>query len=74
MRSVPARIRCLGRDSDGDDNDASINPGATEVANDGIDQDCDDSERVTIIYTGDALPLVKHFSCISCHASQSAGG
>ncbi len=34
-------------DGDCDDDDAAVNPGGTEVADDGIDQDCSGEDRIT---------------------------
>ena len=46
-------ITIIDEDGDGyevgedcDDNDASINPGAVDIAGDGIDQDCTDGDAV----------------------------
>ena len=38
-------------EDDCDDNDSSIHPNAVEIANDGIDQDCDDIDLITVSRT-----------------------
>ena len=42
MDSMSMRIDC-------DDFDASIYPGASEIENDGIDQDCDGSDLLVLL-------------------------
>jgi hypothetical protein len=39
-------VRCGGDDCD--DTDPTVHPGATDIANDGIDQDCDGHDRLVI--------------------------
>ena len=41
---------------DCDDGNAAIHPGAVDVADDGIDQDCDGADRVNLDRDGDGIP------------------
>jgi hypothetical protein len=52
-------------DVDCDDADPTVFPGATEVAGDGIDQDCDGSD--TLSYAVSVQPLFSSYGCLGCH-------
>lgn len=41
----------VGSETDCDDSESSINPGAAEIADDGVDQDCSGSDEVTVDVT-----------------------
>ena len=49
----PADPSCLFPDLDCDDSDPTVNPGAAEVADDGIDQDCNGVDTITCIVDDD---------------------
>ena len=68
-------------DGDCDDTDASINPGATEIAGDGIDQDCDGQDTVVVVGDvcyGDAnvatIPDVINFTLTNADEYDGAAG
>ena len=57
--------------SDCDDGDAGVNPGATDIPDDGLDQDCDGVDATsgyTYSYAADIEPLWQDV-CITCHNS-----
>ncbi len=53
---------CLG--SDCNDNDASINPGMTEINNNGVDEDCDGCIYIDI--DGDGFPTTSACGTVDC--------
>ena len=49
LSSLDQPVGYVGNSNDCDDTDDSIYPGATEIYNDGIDQDCDGSDSTVVI-------------------------
>ena len=50
---APADPSCLYPELDCDDSDPSVNPGAVEVVDDGIDQDCNGADTITCVVDAD---------------------
>ena len=48
--------------TDCDDTNASIHPGATEIAGDGIDQDCDGKDKQAVVNTADSISIGSNLS------------
>ena len=57
---------------DCDDNDPSVNPGASETPNDGIDQDCDGSDLVVAV-DNDGDGFEETFDCDDSDSSINPG-
>jgi hypothetical protein len=67
-QSCSAPTNYVSDNTDCNDADSGINPGATDVVGDGIDQDCDGSDAVSSYsFTSDVSAFMSDYGCTSCH-------
>ncbi len=69
LESCDPRSGSVGDDTDCDDSRADVFPGATEVDNDGVDQDCDGVDAVSGVEDGEGKG-----GCGGCSSSGAPAG